>query len=94
MRHCKVDIQEPDLYLISQDRRHTLTPGKTTYQFWVRMDGLCDALPGECLFPEPPFDTIQHLSMCRVILVQHVPELEIRGAEAVAEVLCENPPAV
>ena len=58
------------------------------------MDDLCDALTSERLLPEAPFDIVQHLSMCRVILVQYVPELEVRRAEAVAEVLRENPPAI
>lgn len=58
------------------------------------MNNLCDALTSERLLPEAHFDIVQHLGMCGVVLVQYVPELEVRRAEAVAEVLCKNPPAV
>jgi hypothetical protein len=58
------------------------------------MDDLSDAFASEGLLPEPPFDVIQHLSVCRVVLVEHIPKLEICRAKAVAEVLGKDPPTV
>jgi len=58
------------------------------------MDDLCDALTRERLFSESPLDIVQHLCMRRVVLVQHISELEVSRTEAVAEVLREDPPTV
>jgi hypothetical protein len=58
------------------------------------MDDLLDTLPSECLFAESPLDIIEHFSMCRICLIQDVSELKIRGTQAVAEVLGENPSAI
>jgi hypothetical protein len=67
---------------------------KATNQLGVRMDDVRDALARERLLPESPFDIIQHLGVRRIVLVQHIPELEVRRAEAVTEMLRKDPPAV
>jgi hypothetical protein len=94
--HRKVDIQEPDLYQQSDNVRMMKygDTQKVTNQFGVRMDDLRDALARERLLPESPFDIIQHLSVRRVVLVQHIPELEVCRAEAITEMLRKDPPAV
>lgn len=60
----------------------------------MRMNNLRDTLPRERLLPEPPLDIIEDLRVRRVRLVEQVPEREVCGPEAVAEVLCEDPAAV
>jgi hypothetical protein len=58
------------------------------------MDNLCDALACEGLFPKPPLYIIQNLSMSRVVLVQHVFQLEVRRPKSIAEMLGEDPTTV
>ena len=58
------------------------------------MDDLCDTFTGESLLSEAPLDVVQNFGVRRIILVQDVLELEVRGTKPVAEVLSENPTAV
>ena len=58
------------------------------------MDDVCNALTREGLLTETALDVDQHFLMRGVRLVENVLEREIRRAEAVAEVLREDPAAV
>ena len=60
----------------------------------MRMHDLRDTLPRKRLLPEPDLDIVQHLRVRGVALVEHVLQSQVRGAEAVAEVLGEDPAAV
>ena len=60
----------------------------------MSVDDLLDALARERLLPESALNVIEHTRVCRVGLVEDVLEREVRGAEAVAEVLGEDPAAV
>jgi hypothetical protein len=53
-----------------------------------------DAFARERFFSETSFDIIQHLSVRGVRFIQNVLEMEIRGTQAVAEVLGENPTTI
>ena len=60
----------------------------------MRVDNLCDTFPRKRFLAETPLDIIEHLRMRWVALVQDVLQLEIRRAEAVAEVLREDPATI
>jgi hypothetical protein len=53
-----------------------------------------NALTRERLFTETVLDVVQDLLVGRVRLVEDVPEREIRRAEAITEMLREDPTAV
>lgn len=67
---------------------------RKTYQLGVRVNDIRDAFSRESLLPEPPLDIVEYFRVRWISLIQDVPELEIRRAETVAEVLRENPAAV
>ena len=60
----------------------------------MAVDDLCDALARERLFPEPALDVIENARVRRVRLVEDVLERQVRLAQPVTEVLCEDPSTV
>jgi hypothetical protein len=60
----------------------------------VREDGVGDGLAREGLLAEAALDVVEHLRVCGVRIVENVPQGEVRGPEAVGEVLREDPAAV
>jgi hypothetical protein len=58
------------------------------------MNDLLNALPSERFLSESPLDVIENFCMCWFSLVQNIPKLKIRRAEAVAKVLSKDPSAV
>jgi hypothetical protein len=58
------------------------------------MDAMLNTFPSESFLTESSFDVIEHLGMCRISLVQDVPELKVSGTQAVAEVLGKNPSTI
>ena len=60
----------------------------------MAVDDFGDTLAREGLLPEAALDVVEHARVGRVRLVEDVLEREVRGAEAVAEVLGEDPAAV
>jgi hypothetical protein len=65
-----------------------------THDFRMGVDDVRNALTRESLFTETALDVDQDLLMGRVRLVEDVLEREIRRAEAVTEMLGEDPAAV
>ena len=62
-----------------------------THKFRVGFNHFGDTLACESFLTETPFDVVQNFGMSRVRLVEDVFEGEIRGAEAVTEVLRKDP---
>jgi hypothetical protein len=58
------------------------------------MDDLSDTLPRESLLPETSLDIIENFSMRGVRFVQNILQVEIRGTQAITEVLSENPTTI
>jgi hypothetical protein len=58
------------------------------------MNHVGDTLTCETLLTESPLDIVQNLGVSGVRLIEDVLESEIRGAEAVTEVLRKNPASV
>jgi len=50
-----------------------------THQLWVRLENLFDVFTGKSLFPEPPLDVVQDLSVIGIRFVQQVPERQVGG---------------
>jgi hypothetical protein len=93
MYHCKVHIKHADLHLeINGRQRSQLENG--THKLRVGMNYVGDTLTCESFLTETPFDVVQNFGMSRVRLVEDVLEGEIRGAEAVTEVLRKDPASV
>jgi hypothetical protein len=65
-----------------------------THKLRVGMNHVGDTFTCETLLTETPFDIVQNLGVSRVRLIEDVLEGEIRGAEAVAEVLRKDPARV
>jgi hypothetical protein len=65
-----------------------------TYQLWILLDDLPDTLPRESLLAETHLDIVQDLGVGRVGLVQDILQLQVRRAETIAEMLCEDPATV
>jgi hypothetical protein len=65
-----------------------------THKLRVGMNHVGDTLTHETLLTETPFDIVQNFGMGSVRLIEDVFEGEIRGAEAVAEVLRKDPATV
>ena len=57
-------------------------------------DHLGDSLPRERLLTEPTLDRTKHLSVRSILFVEKLTQSMIRRAEAIAEVLRENPTAI
>ena len=60
----------------------------------MRVDSLGDTLSREGLLAESALDVIEHFRMRRIGLVQNVAQCEVRGPEAVTEVLGKDPTTV
>lgn len=58
------------------------------------MNDFGDTLAGKSLFPEATLDVIEHARVGRVGLVKDALQREVRLAEPITEVLCEDPSAV
>jgi len=68
--------------------------GHITHQVRMSMDDLLDTFPCECFLAKSHLDVIENFGMCWFSLVQNIPKLKIRRAEAVAKVLSKDPSAV
>lgn len=64
------------------------------HELGMGMDDICYALTCERLFAETALDIAQNFQVRRVCLVENVPESKIRRAQAVAEMLRENPATI
>ena len=53
-----------------------------------------DDFSSESFLPEPSLDVVQNLGMARVVLVEDVLEVKVRGPETITEVLGEDPTTV
>lgn len=60
----------------------------------MREDGVGDGLAREDLLAEAALDVVEDLRVRGVRVVQDVPQGEVRGPEAVGEVLREDPAAI
>jgi hypothetical protein len=58
------------------------------------VDDLGDTFSSECFLAETALNIIEHLSVRRLGLVQHVLELEVRRTEPVAEMLSKYPTTI
>lgn len=60
----------------------------------MRVDNTLNTLSRKGLLPEPLLDRIQDLRVRRVVLVQHILQLQVRWPQAITEVLREDPAGV
>jgi hypothetical protein len=67
---------------------------QATHNFRVRVDNLSDTLSRKSFLSETSLDIIHHFSMRRVRFVQNVPEVQVRGTQAIAEVLSKHPTTI
>ena len=65
-----------------------------THKLRVGMDHVGDTLTCETLLTETSFDIIQNFGVSGIRLIEDILEGEIRGAEAVAEMLRKDPATV
>ena len=74
--------------------RHREIHIKQSHKLRMRSDHLSDRLPRERLLPKSPLDRTEDFSVCGILLVEELTEGVVGRAEAVEEVLGEDPAAV